>query len=129
MTPLLFLLAGAAAAAAVPKVGPVEHLKKRVVEAVRNCPEQVAGEVVVCAPDRGIAEGYRLPRLDPRFASAGLRPNGRGEVDASVGATGTGSCSHVGAGGALGCAKQDYGSWAAERRRQRAEQRSYLDPQ
>jgi hypothetical protein len=114
----LLLLAAAVATEppAPPRTGPVEHLKKRVVEAVRNCPEPVPGEVVVCAPDRGISEGYRIPRLDPRFAG-NLRASGRGEVAGDVAGTGTGSCSKVGAGGATGCAKRDYSDWKAERRR------------
>jgi hypothetical protein len=117
-----------AAAVQAPQTGPVEHLKKRVVDAIRNCPEAQAGEVVVCAPDRGIAEGYRLPKLDRRFAGAGLKPNGR-TVDPSLAATGTGSCSRVGAGGAIGCAKKDYGDWKADRERKRAADNDYLDPQ
>jgi hypothetical protein len=129
MALLLLAAAAVAQAAPAPKIGPVEHLKKRVVEAVRNCAEPLPGEVVVCAPDRGIAEGYRVPKLDPRFARGGLRPNGRGEIDEAVAATGTGSCSNVGAGGATGCARRDYDTWAAERRRKRTEDRSILDPQ
>jgi hypothetical protein len=115
------LLLLAEVAAPVPKTGPVEHLKKRVVEAIRNCPGARPGEVVVCAPDRGIAEGYRIPKLDPRFASGELRASGRGEVKSGVGAAGIGSCSSTGAGGAVGCARRDYEAWGAERRRQRAE--------
>jgi hypothetical protein len=120
----MLLLAAAAAASqppAPPKVGPVEHLKKRVVDAVRNCAEPLPGEVVVCAPDRGIAEGYRIPKLDPRFAG-NLRASGRGEVAGDPAAAGTGSCSKVGAGGATGCAKRDYSDWKAERRRMREEE-------
>jgi hypothetical protein len=115
-----------AAAAAGPQVGPVEQLKEKVVEAVRNCPKNRAGEVVVCARTPGTPEPYRLPKLDPRFAA--VAANGR-TVDPDVGATGTGSCSSVGAGGQMGCAKRDYGAWKAERRRKRAAERDYLDPQ
>mgnify|MGYP004510601727 CR=1 FL=1 len=126
MIPLLLI--AAAATQPAPKVGPVDHLKKRVVEAIRNCPEAKEGEIVVCAPDHGISESYRIPRLAPRFAQQDLRPSGRGTVSDGAGAAGIGSCSNVGAGGAIGCSKADYGAWAAERRRQRAEQRGGLDP-
>ena len=83
--------------------------------------------VVVCSKDRGIAEGFRLPKLDPRFASS-LRKSGRGElVDGALGASGAGSCSTVGAGGSTGCAKRDYNAWAQWKRDQKKEAHAYED--
>ena len=87
------------------------------------------GEVVVCSPDRGIAEGFRLPRLDPRFAS-NLRKNGRaGPADPSLGASGVGSCSRSGAGGFTGCSKKEYNAWAEWKRKQKAEAHAYENPE
>lgn len=123
LAPLIFL--AAAAAPPPPKSGPVEKLHERVVEAIRNCPHSTDGEIVICARDRGIAEGYRIPKLDPRFAGGKLRPSGRGTVDgADVGASGIGSCTNVGAGGSTGCALRDLNQWSDWRRQRQAERRA-----
>src|SRR4051794_38281582 len=99
MVLLLLLLQAAAADPPPPKPGAPETLQRIVVDAIRNCPKGEAGEVVICSRDRGIAEGFRIPKLDPRFAK-NLRPIGRGDLTAaSEGATGIGSCSKVGQGG------------------------------
>jgi hypothetical protein len=119
---MLALLTFFAAAAAPPpaKSGPVEKLHEVVVDAIRNCPRSTDGEIVICARDRGIAEGYRIPKLDPRFAGARLRPSGRGTIDgADVGKSGIGSCTKVGAGGSTGCALRDLNQWSDWRRQQR----------
>jgi hypothetical protein len=118
---LALLLAAAAPVAEPPKAGPVEHLHKQVVQAIRNCPEGEDGEIVVCSRDRGVAEAYRLPKMDGRFAT--LRPSGRGTAAAAaagadLGASGTGSCSAAGAGGATGCQLQmdkQWGDWKKQR--------------
>ena len=120
MLPLLLLIE--AVTADPPKPGPVEHLRKVVVAAIRNCPDPVPGEVTVCARDRGVAEGYRLPRLDSRYAGAALRPSGRGTLaGADLGASGTGSCSTIGASGATGCSLAEINAWSAWRRQQRSD--------
>ncbi len=126
---LAFLLfAAAVVAVEKPKLGPVEKEHKMVVEAVRGCPEAEEGEIVVCSNDRGVAEGYRLPKLDPRFAN-NLRGDGRGGLtDPAPGASGTGSCSNVGAGGATGCAKADINAWAKWNAARKAQQKAYQDP-
>ena len=125
MLPLLLL--AAEIATNKPKLGPVEKEHKMVVEAVRGCAESEDDIVVVCSKDRGIAEGFRLPKLDPRFASS-LRKSGRGEfVDGALGASGAGSCSTVGAGGSTGCAKRDYNAWAQWKRDQKKEAHAYED--
>jgi len=112
-----------------PKMGPIEKEHKIVVDAVRGCPEdEDEDEVVVCSRDRGIAEGYRLPKLDPRFA-LNTRKNGRGELtDPSLGASGAGSCSNSGAGGSTGCTLRNIKSWAEERKRQKADDRAWQTP-
>ncbi len=127
LLPILLLFA-AEIPSSKPVVGPIEKEHKMVVQAVRGCPEPREGEVVVCSRDRGVAEGYRLPRLDPRFAD-NLRPTGRaGPADATLGASGAGACSPSGAGGFTGCAKRGYDAGGAARRRRKAEARAYETP-
>lgn len=127
---IALLLAGALAAdgplVTKPKMGPVEKEHKMVVDAVRGCPESdEIDEIVVCSNDRGVAEGYRLPKLDPRFA-LGLTRNGRTQVDdPSLGATGAGSCTNVGAGGSTGCTLRNIQSWADEQKRKKAEDQAW----
>lgn len=122
MTLALLVLLQAVAADPPPAPAPpapVETLHKIVVDAIRNCPKGDPGEIVVCSKDRGLAEGFRIPKLDSRFAR-NLRPSGRGEaVSAELGAVGIGSCSKVGAGGAIGCARNEINAWAAEQRLKR----------
>jgi hypothetical protein len=112
-----------------PKMGPVEKEHKMVVDAVRGCPEREdEDEVVVCSRDRGISEGYRLPKLDPRFA-INLDKNGRSELtDPALGATGAGSCTNVGAGGNTGCTLRNIKGWADEQKRKKAEDKAWQSP-
>jgi len=122
---MIVLLLLAEIATNKPKLGPIEKEHKMVVEAVRGCAESEDDVIVVCSKDRGIAEGYRLPKLDPRFAST-LRKSGRGEVaDGSLGASGAGSCSATGAGGSTGCTLRGIKSWAEEQRRKKADAHAY----
>jgi hypothetical protein len=110
-------------------MGPIEKEHKIVVDAVRGCPQdEDEEEIVVCSRDRGIAEGYRLPKLDPRFA-VNLGKNGRSELtDPSLGASGAGSCSTSGAGGSTGCTLRNIKSWAEEQKRKKAEDRAWQTP-
>lgn len=131
MLPLLLFAALAAEGPPTtkPKMGPVEKEHKMVVDAVRGCPEGgEIDEVVVCARDRGLAEGYRLPKLDPRFA-INLDKNGRTQLDdPGLGASGAGSCSNSGAGGNTGCTLRNIRSWAEEQKRKKAADRAWQDP-
>ncbi|WP_116091277.1 hypothetical protein [Sphingomonas crusticola] len=126
---LSLLLFAAAIATTKPKMGPIEIERKMVVDAVRGCPEAASeDEIVVCSNDRGIAEGYRLPKLDPRF-DVTLRPKGRGALtDRDLGRGGVGSCSTTGAGGSTGCSLRGINNWAEEQRRKKAADRAYQDP-
>ncbi|PTQ13623.1 hypothetical protein CLG96_05290 [Sphingomonas oleivorans] len=76
-----------------------------VVEAIRNCPKAAEGEIVVCSRDRGLAEGYRLPKIPERYDYEGSRESASAERRRRMrgGEAGIGSCSAVGAGGASGC--------------------------
>lgn len=125
-----FVLAVAAipapAVAAPPAPGPVEHLHKVVVDAIRPCPKAADGEIVVCSRDRGIDEGYRLPKLDQRYAGAAARPGGRGTMASpSLGAAGAGSCSSTGAGGATGCSLKEANDWGAWKKQEKADGRPF----
>ena len=115
---LLYLLAEAT----TPKAGPTEHLHEVVVEAIRNCPKPVEGEIAVCARDRGFSERYRIQRLDPRFAEPPPLSIG---VMSGVGDGGTGSCGAVGAGGATGCALRDYNAWGTWKKGEKAKGRDF----
>ena len=123
-----FLLLAAEIATAKPKIGPIEKEHKIVIDAVRGCHEYDDDEIVVCSSDRGVAEGYRLPKLDTRFAGA-LSKNGRSELtDIDLGASGAGSCSATGAGGATGCSKREYDNWAKWKQDQKKQAHAYEDP-
>jgi hypothetical protein len=125
---LLLLLFAAEIATTKPKMGPIEKEHKIVVDAVRGCRDYEEGEIVVCSSDRGVAEGYRLPKLDTRFAGA-LSKNGRSELtDVDLGASGAGSCSATGAAGATGCAKREYDNWAKWKLEQKKQAHAYEDP-
>ena len=127
MIPILLLFA-AEIATTKPKLGPIEKEHKMVVDAVRGCPESESeDEIVVCSKDRGVAEAYRLPKLDPRF-DVRLRKNGRGGLDDDLGAGGIGSCTTTGAGGSTGCTLRGINNWAAEQRRKKADDHAYEDP-
>jgi len=120
----LFALIEATAAQPAPGAAPAltESLRQAVVDAIRNCPHGDNGEVIVCSRDRGVAEGYRIPKLDPRFAT-NLRPSGRGELPADAeSATGAQSCSNVGASGSTGCTKKAIESWGEWKKQKKKEE-------
>jgi hypothetical protein len=122
--PLLLLAADPPAA----EPAPVDTLRSTVVDAIRNCPKGRDGEIVVCSRDRGFAEGFRIPKLDPRFAR-NLRPSGRGELaSAEPGAAGIGTCTNTGAGGTTGCTLKQAKSWGEWKKQQKAENPDALFP-
>lgn len=129
MIALLLFAAAATPAEPAKTYGPVEKQHRKVVEWVRGCPEaQEEDEIVVCSNDRGIAEGFRLPRLDQRFAGP-LNKNGRTpSTDPALGAVGVGSCSATGAGGATGCSVRDYRAWGQWKAEQKQQAHAYEDP-
>lgn len=120
---LIEIAAGQPGSSAVaPPPTPTETLRQTVIDAIRNCPRGDDGTIVVCSRDRGVAEGYRIPRLDPRFAN-NLRPSGRGEMPTPPeAAAGTGSCTNVGASGSTGCTKKDIEIWSRWKQKQSDDQ-------
>ena len=113
----LLLLAAEDPPAAAP--APTEALKQVVVDAIRNCGKNAEGEVIVCARDRGIAESYRLPKIQPRLAEAG-RPGGKLDALAGPGAAGQGSCTATGGAGTTGCSLAQANAWGEWKKRQKA---------
>ncbi|QJU56863.1 hypothetical protein HL653_02810 [Sphingomonas sp. AP4-R1] len=95
-------------------------IHQKVVTAIRNCPETKGDEIVVCSKDRGIAESFRLPKLDPRFAQSDPKLRKPADAFEGTGDGGFGSCSAVGIGAGTGCAMRDYRAWGDWKRRQRA---------
>ncbi|WCT73138.1 hypothetical protein PQ455_16180 [Sphingomonas naphthae] len=89
---------------------PQEVLRGQVVTAIRNCAQPKSpDEIVVCSRDRGVAEAYRLPKLDPRYDPAVAGP-AQGGVGSGV-ALSAGSCSASGSAGQTGCSLGEANSW------------------
>jgi len=81
------------------------------------CPRSTDDDVVVCAR-RPEAERFRIPEV---LRETGTRQEGQSwtkqaEALSTAGATGIGSCSAVGPGGASGCAQQEINRAFRERR-------------
>ena len=113
MSKLLLSAAAATLVAALARpAGPALAQRSKVSEIIvygtDPCPRSTDDDVVVCAR-RPEAERFRIPEV--------LRENGtlqerqswtkQAEALSTVGATGIGSCSAVGPGGASGCAQQE----------------------
>ena len=107
---LAALLLAAAAPPDAPEPPPLDQLKSVVVKAIRNCGISHGDEITVCARDRGVAEGYRLPKISPRYADA-AHPHGKLEALQGAGAAGQGSCSATGAAGTTGCSLDQARAW------------------
>ena len=126
MAPLLILALAFAeppGPPADPMAAAAAEVRQKVVTAIRNCPETKGEEIVVCSKDRGVAESFRLPKLDPRFAVNDPKSRDYDKLN-GAGAAGAGSCSPVGAMGSLGCSKRDYEAWADWKKRQLAAKRA-----
>lgn len=114
---MLTLLVAAVLGQADPPASPLQDMHTRVIEAIRNCAHPAPGEIVVCSKDRGFAEGYRLPKSDPRFehrdspivnllqGNDGPPPN---------------ACNSPSLVGKTGCSIDDYRKWQAWKRAQEA---------
>ena len=118
----LLLIAMAAADPPPAPSSPLKGLDKVVTDAIRNCPGAEQGAVVVCARDRGFAEGYRLPKL-----KSPKPPPTSGPVISVVAGPGQGTgggCSDALAVGTLSCgsgAEDAQAAWQREQaRRQKA---------
>lgn len=85
------------------------------------CPRSTDDDVVVCAR-RPEAERFRIPEVLRQTGTVQERQSWtkQAEVLSTVGATGIGSCSAVGPGGATGCAQQEINRAFRERREEDA---------
>lgn len=119
MLMLALLLAAEEPVTPMPVPAPTEALKQVVIDAIRNCGKGSGDEVVVCARDRGVAEGYRLPKIPQRYADA-AKPPGKLDSLIGAGAGGQGSCSTTGAAGTTGCSLAQANAWGAWKRAQKA---------
>jgi hypothetical protein len=96
------------------------EIHQKVVAAIRNCGQGKGDEIIVCSKDRGLAESYRLPKLDPRFVEADPKLKKAEDAFGDTGDGGFGQCSAVGIGAGTGCAMRDYRAWGDWKRRQKA---------
>ena len=85
------------------------------------CPRSTDDDVVVCAR-RPEAERFRIPEILRQSGTPQERQSWTKQAEAlsTAGATGIGSCSAVGPGGATGCAQQEINRAFRERREQDA---------
>jgi hypothetical protein len=121
--PLLLILALALADPPTAEAAAAEgaaDIRQKVVAAIRNCGQGKGDEIVVCSKDRGVAEAYRMPKLDPRFAEADPKLKKADDAFGDTGDGGFGQCSAVGIGAGTGCALNDYRAWGDWKRRQKA---------
>lgn len=94
-----------------------------------RCPTDSSGNEITVCVRRSAGERYRLPKdlrpdtIKPEYQSWADRQQGA----LSVGSSGIGSCSAVGAGGATGCMTQQFEAARAERRARKAEQQAEDD--
>jgi hypothetical protein len=109
--PVLLALFAALAPAMLPAQSGADRQRRQVREVIvfgdDPCPVSSANEVVVCArrPD---GDRFRVPENLRTPAPAAARNNLRRDKEArEVSATGPGSCSPVGPGGATGCLLQE----------------------
>ena len=116
---MLALLLLAVADPPAPTPAPTEALKQVVVDAIRNCGKSQGDEIVVCSRDRGVAESYRLPKIQPRLAES-AHTGGKLEALAGAGAGGQGTCTATGAAGTTGCSLAQANAWGEWKKRQKA---------
>lgn len=125
MTPrLLFAMAlagtGALALPADAQTAP-QRTREIIVYGTDPCPRSTDDDVVVCAR-RSEKERYRLPETQRPTGPPQLSQSwaARSRALATVGSTGPGTCSGVGAGGVDGCAAKEIQQGMAERAEQDA---------
>ena len=112
------LVSPALLAAAAPAMAqePGEKVNQLIVFGDDPCPQSSEGEITVCAR-KNESERYRIP--EPLRGAASPQNdawNNKVLAYETVGATGTRSCSPVGAGGSLGCTQKLIDAAYAEKR-------------
>ena len=109
----------AAAGAQTQSAQPPQRVRSVTIAKGQKCPAAVGNEVVVC---QTLDQPYRIPRAlrdeAPIPAAGQSWANRAASVDQTSRVAGglPDTCSPVGTGGQSGCALQDNGQWAAEKR-------------
>lgn len=100
-----------------------------VIYGTQKCPTTESGEEIVVCVRRNASEQFRIPKelremeITPENESWAVRAQG---VDAA-GASGIGSCSTVGAGGATGCFAQQANQYRANKKKNAADAKKVED--
>ena len=125
MSKLMLSAAAATLVAALALPAPALAQRSKVSEIIvygtDPCPRSTDDDVVVCAR-RPEAERFRIPELLRETGTLQERQSWTKQAEglATAGATGIGSCSAVGPGGATGCAQQEINRAFRERREEDA---------
>ena len=114
-------LVAALALPAGPALAQRSKVSEIIVYGTDPCPRSTDDDVVVCAR-RPEAERFRIPEILRESGTLQERQSWTKQAEAlsTVGATGIGSCSAVGPGGAIGCAQQEINRAFRERREEDA---------
>ena len=114
-------LIGGLALPTAPALAQRAKVSEIIVDGTDPCPRSTDDDVVVCAR-RPEAERFRIPEILRQSGTPQERQSWTKQAEAlsTAGATGIGSCSAVGPGGATGCAQQEINRAFRERREQDA---------
>ena len=121
-TGLALMIAAPALAPAAAQDAPINGIVY-LYKATDKCPTDSDGNEITVCVRRSPDEELRIPRdlrdktIKPEYKSFAVH---NAEVTAGAGASGTGSCSTVGIGGASGCAQRDFEAYNRERAARKA---------
>ncbi len=121
----LAAVAFAGTAALAPLPAAAQSLPKLVIYGDQKCPTDASGNEIIVCERRSQEEQFRIPK---ELRELEITPQNEGwaaraAANDDVGATGTGSCSNVGAGGSTGCFLQQSRNNKATNKARKADQR------